>query len=211
MIGNAATPTRAKSAGPSSPHRSPMEDTDSSGTRKRPRLDSGDHSYRSMSVDRLKATPSDRATDGTPEAMPHSSSSTEATNNLPPMPFTPTKVTINVREPLGSDSSPLPSTETVEESALQARGGDGASAAAIGSPSVVSVHSSPLNSPEIEVAEIEDMNDEPAVTQWRPLRSSSYEAKQIQETILGGFPYFDTSRDLRKAMHMVATMLERRK
>ena len=219
-----STPTRAKSAGPCRPHRDPMEDADSSSTRKRPRLDSGDRAYRSMSVDRFNTTPSDAELPDAPEApsdSQHPSAPSETTNALPPMSLTPSKVTINVREPPGNSSPPRPPSKANGASIL--RGGSGGdeplssqqdASGMLNSPSsnVISVHSSPRHSPEIEVAEVEDMNDEPAETRWKPLASaaSAIEAKETQRALLDNFPYLgERGRSLRKTVTALALALEK--
>ncbi len=78
------------------------------------------------------------------------------------------------------------------------------------SPNVISVGSSPQHSPEIEVAEIEDMNDESGETRWQPLARQTRvaEAKHIQEVHLANFPYAANSR-LRKTLNMLAGALEK--
>ena len=205
MIQSPSTPTRAKSAGPTSPHRNPMEDTDSSGTRKRPRLDTGERTHRSMSADRLQTSPSERYST-TPQA--NSKTSTNAT--IPPPPFTPTKVTINVREPVPGNSSSMSATEFADQSALRERKTDELSSQQqLGSPQIESVHSTPANSPEIQVAEVEDISDEPAVTRWLPLKSRLSEARHVQQNLFYDFPFQVPNKTLRRTVGTVATAWEK--
>lgn len=75
---------------------------------------------------------------------------------------------------------------------------------------VISVNSSPGGSPEIEVAEIEDMNEEPGETKWRPLTSLT-EAKATQVVLLDAFPYGMRNRDLRQTVAFVGQALEKSK
>ena len=81
------------------------------------------------------------------------------------------------------------------------------------SPSnVISVTSSPPRSPEIEVAEIEDMNDEPGETRWKPLISATslMDAKETQQSVLEDFPYLgDRARNLRKTVATLAQIFEK--
>ena len=201
-----------------------MEDTDSSATRKRPRLDSGDRSHRSMSVDRLR----DASTGSDPEKAPTSpadgraviSPYEEAVSALP-MAFTPSKVTINVRGPAAAlqSSTPLPP----DSPSLVGGGGKGIDLTAgdqdlgnkmeVSSPNVISVGSSPPQSPEIEVAEVEDMNDEPGKTRWQPLTSAvnAYEARHAQQTLLNDFPFRHNTKSIRKTLSMIALALEKSK
>ena len=220
---SALTPTRAKSAGA----REPMEDTDASGTRKRPRLDSGDRTYRSMSADRLGATTTDPGRATAPETPPHahiSSQSSEEATGLPSMSLTPSKeVTINVREPSTITSPTQMSAQIGDTISLRGGGGGGgdntisssndASRKMDSSPSnVISVTSSPPRSPEIEVAEIEDMNDDSGETRWKPLISatSMMDAKDIQQSVLDDFPYLgERSRNLRRTVSVLAQTFEK--
>ena len=72
--------------------------------------------------------------------------------------------------------------------------------------------SSPPRSPEIEVAEIEDMNDEPGETRWKPLISATslMDAKETQQSVLEDFPYLgDRARNLRKTVATLAQIFEK--
>ena len=222
---SAFTPARAKSAGA----REPMEDTDASGTRKRPRLDSGERTYRSMSADRLGASPTDPGLAKAPKTPPHahiSSQSSEKEAGLPSMSLTPSKeVTINVRDPT-TITPPVPTSAQIGDTISLRGGGAGGgrgdnnicssndpSTKLGSSPSnVISVTSSPPRSPEIEVAEIEDMNDDSGETRWKPLISatSMMDAKDIQQSVLDEFPYLgERSRNLRKTVSVLAQNFEK--
>ena len=201
-----------------------MEDTDSSGTRKRPRLDSGDRAYRSMSADRLGATPTNPGLAEAPTTPQHaqvSSQSSETASGLPSMSLTPSKVTINVREPNTIASPTPPSTQVAGPPSLRGGGGGDIIPTSSNDPSskldsspsnVISVTSSPPRSPEIEVAEIEDMNDESGDTRWRPLISATslMDAKDIQQSVLEDFPYLgERGRNLRKTIAALAQTFEK--
>ena len=205
MIHSPSTPTRAKSAGPISPHPSPMEDLDSSSTRKRPRLDSGERTYRSMSADRLRTSSHKHQPTITSEY------NTVHTNTaIPPTPFTPTKVTINVREPALGNSSPMPTTELADQPTPGVfKGNEPSPSHQLDSPRIESVHSTPANSPEIQVAEVEDISDEPAVTRWRPLKSGLSEAKNVQGNLLYDFPYQTHNKPLRRTVNTIAAAWEK--
>lgn len=216
------TPTRAKSAGPTRPHRDLMEDADSSGTRKRPRLDSGNSTYRSMSADRLRATPTEPRPATTPSTPSHGQNPSRAldtTSTLPPMSLTPSKVTINVRESAANPSVPQQNTQVGTTTSLRGGAGDEDYPMSLdepsikmhtSSPNVISVGSSPPHSPEIEVAEIEDMNDEAVETKWQPLtrQRGIVDARHIQQDLLAIFPY-SGSQKLRKTLNTLAGALER--
>lgn len=200
-----------------------MEDADSSATRKRPRLDSGDRTYRSMSVDRLRDASTDSAAAKAPSTPPDDQAALlppgEAAH-VPPMTLTPSKVTINVREPAHTPQSsvPIPFSTT-----STSRGGIGGNDTAAGdqgvgdkmdasSPNVISVGSSPPQSPEIEVAEVEDMNDYSGRTRWQPLTRAtptSFDARQAQRTILNDFPFRQNKKGLRKTLALMALTIEK--
>ena len=205
MIDLPSTPTRAKSEGPISPHRSPMEDANSSGTRKRPRLDSGERTYRSMSADRLSTSPAERLPTTT------QASSTSPTNMVSAAaPFTPTKVTINVREPALGNVLPAPTAESTAQTTLHGEKKDKASPSQQSdSPKIESIHSSPAHSPEIQVAEVEDISDEPAVTRWQPLKSRLSEARNVQQNLLYDFPFQGHNKSLRRTVSTVAVAWEK--
>ena len=217
----APTPVRAKSAGA----REPMEDTDASGTRKRPRLDTGDRAYRSMSADTLGDTPTDSGLVKAPTTPPNahiSSQTSETAGGLPSISLTPSKeVTINVREP-STMTSPTQTPAHVGGTPSLRGGGGGDDAPSRpddppnksnSSPSnVISVTSSPPHSPEIEVAEIEDMNDEPGETRWKSLISATslMDAKDIQQSVLEEFPYLgERGRNIRKIISALAHIFEK--
>lgn len=204
-----------------------MEDTDASGTRKRPRLDSGERTYRSMSADRLGASPTDPELAKAPKTPPHahsSSQSSEKEAGLPSMSLTPSKeVTINVRDP-STITTPVQTSAQIGDT-ISLRGGGGGGGDNItcssndpstklgSSPSnVISVTSSPPRSPEIEVAEIEDMNDDSGETRWKPLISatSMMDAKNIQQSVLDEFPYLrERNKNLRKTVSVLAQTFEK--
>ena len=220
----ASTPLRAKSAGA----REPMEDTDASGTRKRPRLDSGDRAYRSMSADTLGDTPTDSGLIKAPTTPPHAqtlSQTSETAGGLPSMSLTPNKeVTINVREPNTMTSPTQTSAHVGGTPSLRGGGGGDDVPSRPNDPpnnsnsslsnviSVTSSPSSPSHSPEIEVAEIEDMNDEPGETRWKSLISATslMDAKDIQQSVLEEFPYLgERGRNIRKTINALAQIFEK--
>lgn len=127
---------------------SSMEDPDPEGHRKRPRLDSGSRARESLSIDAAltPAAPSS-AMDLSPDSRP-------------------SKMTINVKSPTCDMDS-----ESLDRASLQP---DSPSPHSIPDPDanlddIISISSSPAHSPEIEVAELEDMDQDPNTSSWRPL------------------------------------------
>ena len=219
-VGSPSTPDRATSAGPSLPRRNPMEDADSSVTRKRPRLDSGSLAHTSMSVDRSTATPPGPEASQGPLTPAHDDSSSvvsEQQSALPGPDRTPSKVTINVRDPVQRSSPPLPITNGAGVTSSHGReeprafhNDEPCQIADSPSSNVISVSSSPPRSPEIEVAELEDMNEESGETRWRPL-VSMVDAKDTQAALLDAFPYADRHGNLRQTVSLIAQAFEKRK
>ncbi len=208
-LGAPSTPVRAISAGPSPPRRDSMDDSDPSLTRKRPRLDSGDRSYRSMSADELANTPSRnllRHSPSTPARYMNVSNRDGEATVLASASGTPSKVTINVKEPLPTNSPPGPTMSSTELDTMRAElAPSEASTVEVplvvdaSSPEIISVSSSPSRSPEIEVAEIEDMSEAPSETRWRCLS----EATELQRTLLRAFPFAARNRHPRQAIDAI--------
>ena len=197
------TPNRATSEGPIPPPRNSMEDADSSVTRKRPRLDSGDRAYRSMSADGKLSTQF-QAEAGKHFPQPadsdplHDNAEAQYIVSANSISGTPTKVTINVRDPALSSSPPLPAgTESQffphegfpdPSSSFEEQHSSHISS----SPQVVTTVSSSLpDTPEIEIAELEDIDGHYGPTVWRT-SGSMMDSLDLQHNLLHQFPYCDT-------------------
>ncbi|KAL8882405.1 MAG: hypothetical protein Q9198_000590 [Flavoplaca austrocitrina] len=211
-----ATPDRAVSAGP---QRNPMEDSNSSLTRKRPRLDSGSRSYRSMSADRLIPATSPKVS-VTPCKVPPLD-----THHIEPAPSehgnlthdsTPSKMTINVRdatsEPCPAPTAPIDGNLTHQVSGrdelANSTGPDFPQQVSSPSADHVSRPSSPSRSPEIEVAEIEDISQEPGRTKWRTLAIAHdpFETLDVWAT----FPGCDQTQNLWEAVEELCRQFHHR-
>ena len=208
-LGAPSTPARASSTRPSPPRRFLMDDSDSSLTRKRPRLDSGDRSYRSMSADELANNPSRNTLRHSPSTPARYVSTTQGETDrdaLPSVSGTPSKVTINVRDPPPNNSLPLPTGSSEVADVIQEKSElpksnriEDPNEVDAASPDVISVSSSASRSPEIEVAEIEDMSEDPGETRWRSLG----EATEIQRTLLQRFPFAASTHHPRQAIDAI--------
>lgn len=214
----ASTLDRAASAGP---RRNSMEDSDSSLTRKRPRLDSGSRSYRSMSADPI--APSTPTTQSHIAHVTPSQSATSAKSSLegdimPPLEGTPSRVTINVRDSISGishhpamASADQPYENRGREKENSAKFSDLESSRKLTqcSPDIGSASSSPSRSPEIEVAEVEDINEEPGNTRWRPLRSHSDPAK-IRDDLWAMFPCRDRAHSVLETSEEIIRHIQQR-
>lgn len=129
----------------------PMEDLDPQSTRKRPRLDSGSGVSPSLSLDGTSRTAS----------VAPASEMDETSDSGPPA----SKVTINMKSPVSSHDT-LADPQLPDPNLQLQNDTDEA-------PNVISVSSSPSapQSPEIEVAEPEDIDQDPATSNWKPLRT----------------------------------------
>ena len=194
------TPNRATSEGPTPPPRNSMEDADSSVTRKRPRLDSGDRAYRSMSADgklstQFRAEPGKhlpQSDDGDPL---HDGAEAQCIVSADSISGTPAKVTINVRDPALS-SSPLLQAGTgpqfFQHEGVSDPFEEQHPQHITSSPQVVTtVSSSPPGTPDIEIAELEDIDGHYGPTVWRT-SGSMMDFLDLQHNLLHQFPHCDT-------------------
>lgn len=228
----AGTPLESSSTppGPASPEstrsrRDSMGNTDSESIRKRPRLDSGSESREAMSTDDSSATAVSYDHDAASARSPRPTTSEPSTSQRPP-----SKVTINVKSPARPGNSTDPVTALLQTSpsslpksslsdydpALAATIADDATMAGAESSRAISISSSPLQSPEIEVAEVEDMDQDPSTSHWRPLgealqHQSATEVVQLQDTLslTEAFPKVRGNRDLRDSVEEITNIIEK--
>lgn len=212
------TPNRAASAGP---RRDPMEDSDSTLTRKRPRLDSGSASYRSMSAEQTLPSPTSHESSTANTTPPRDTSSAEAESNnrsMTALETTPSRVTINVRgstlraTPVAHTASAIQGSafhDSDKDELANSSEPDVSQKPKPASPNVVSPPLSPSRSPEIEVAEVEDINQEPGQTKWRILGSIPDPAK-IRDDIWDMFPYGGRAQHLWETADEIARHIQQR-
>ena len=210
------TPTRARSLGPESPPRDPMEDPGASSTRKRPRLDSGSRSYRSMSADQVHSTSTDQDPAGSPSTPPVATTDhlSSASIHLPTSNIlSPSKLPINVRDSSTTTSGlslPSPTKETSTDTQASGEPVAESSQNDLDGPAPESGSSSPMHSPEIEVAEIEDMDGETTETRWRPLGGAGIiDARSTQSDLLMDFPYLDRPNNLIRTVGTIVGVFEK--
>lgn len=167
-----------------------MEDTDPQATRKRPRLDSGSGPRESMSTD--------DSSGGQAAASPVPA---DLASRRPA-----SRVTINMKSPTGS----VKAQPDQPGSAASAPPADASAAGA------QSASSSPAQSPEIEVAEVEDMDQDPNTSSWRPLGEAlrdhaAAEVVQLHEplSLTDSFPKLRGNLDLRESLEEISSMIEK--
>lgn len=164
-----------------------LEESGSQQDRKRPRLSSSNHDQ--LSSEEALTDSGCPAPEVPPAtvAAPHSTHSHPVASTSPTparMPTSPgglpSKVTINTRTLQTPSSSQLPSTppqspDTADTSERSTTGNSGPTDAeatenmVTAPPDTISISSSPSRSPEIEAAELEDIDQPAAETRWTPI------------------------------------------
>lgn len=183
-----------------------MEDPDPQATRKRPRLDSGTRVGESLSIDAC----------ATPPAAPASDM------DVTPDSARPSKVTINVKSPtidMTSDPSPSSTQPLPPAASPQPSTTDNTDM----TPSnVISIASSPAQSPEIEVAELEDMDQDPNTSNWRPLEEALRgravsDVVEVEDdpddplALIDIFPKLYDDEEARRTLQRIIIMVEKSK
>lgn len=203
---SSSTPPRDTSTEPTRPQIDSMEDTDPHSTRKRPRLDSGSAACESLVGDKTSVL---RMSDQGDAASAASGQGAPASR--PPA----NRMAINMKS--------LDSAEMALDSAGASPDMPGTAPPAQSSdvdtknPSAgLSRLSSPAQSPEIEVAEVEDMDQDPSSSNWKPLGEAlrdhtSAEIVQLDDQLplADTFPRFRRHRELRENLEEAAAMIQK--
>jgi ubiquitin carboxyl-terminal hydrolase 34 len=204
---------------PEEPPRSyddPMEDIDPQNTRKRPRLDSGSPSREAMATEESPARDS---------ASPAALTSEEA-REAPASRRPASRITINMKSPTrpaismdgATDGPEEPSPEEDEVKSNVAPPDvdhlDNPTMTGAQSSTAISVTSSPVRSPEIEVAEVEDMDQDPNTSNWRSLGEALRDQNEVvqlheQMSLTDSFPKFRGNLDLRESLEEIVNMIEK--
>lgn len=223
---SSSNPAGATSADPSRSHGEFMEDRDLQSTRKRPRLDSGNHTRESMATDELAAGGENGVSGTDSLAAEQSTSATNSDSQTSQRP--PSRVTINMKSPTTVPDSPDATTshnETTHNSHLNSSDGDPSEHpqdSAENMPgqvsAAISISSSPAQSPEIEVAEVEDMDQDPGTSSWRSLGDALMDPSPPAVVQIDGdlpitdsFPRFRINGELREAVDDISNALEKGK
>ena len=229
-LGHPRTPDRVSSEPLTPPPRNSMEDADSSVKRKRPRLDSGDRAHRAMSADPSSAA----AVLSTPELeQPSLSSNPEARDGAQPdhalaqedsttasaqqpLSGTPSKVTINVRDPSLANTSPqaipVDLTEDPRNPAMLSRDQKEDAVTNMTSEPLAAFQRSspsPIGSPEIEIAEPEYMDEQSGPTVWIRPSHQYADMESKQEAMLRTFPLDSYADTIVTGLHKMGDLLNR--
>lgn len=216
-LGSSSISTPPSALPPEDPTRSydeQMEDLASQTTRKRPRLDSGADSRESMSTEESPVQqPTSPKTPNDQELTSSQPLSSRVTINMksPPQPGVTIQDISSVQEfPRGRDGIELDSTNiTIPQPEDTMMAGAQSSTA-------ISISSSPSRSPEIEVADVEDMDQDPNTSRWRPLEDavqeqSSADIVQVHEqfSLVDHFPKLHGNPDLRESLEETVSIIEK--
>ncbi|KAL4968635.1 putative ubiquitin C-terminal hydrolase [Aspergillus stella-maris] len=179
-----------------------MEEIDPQSTRKRPRLDSGSGACEALPAPDETPTP-------TPKTAPDAPA---AADQQPPTPNRPaSRMTINMKSPTTPGNPPTASQENEVPDV------DSSPPSTAEQPTnVVSISSSPAQSPEIEVAELEDMDQDPNTTSWKSLGEalrdpSMPDVVELRDHIYlpEEFPALDQDREPRENIEDACSAIEK--
>ncbi|KAL6232934.1 hypothetical protein BDW75DRAFT_216372 [Aspergillus navahoensis] len=203
---SSSTPPDATSTDSTRPPGDLMEEIDPQSTRKRPRLDSGSGACESLPAP-------DKASVPLPETAPDAPAKADQEAAVPNRPAS--RMTINMKSPTATDKRPsTPEDSPTGEPDADA---DASARASGGEPSnVVSLSSSPTQSPQIEVAELEDMDEGPNTTNWKSLGEALRDplvadVVQLREQVHlpDSFPVLDQDREPRENLEEICLYIEK--
>ena len=218
----AAASTPAASSDQMHFHDDSMEDTNPQSTRKRPRLDSGSGACESWSTDEMsgRTVSSATAADGEDSAADHEPSVSSRPAN---------RVTINTKSPTTGSGQPSvdnfdgPATSSSSPTAPHQASDTAppAQSADFGahSSNAISLSSSPAQSPEIEVADVEEGDQDGNTSNWKPLgealrdRMTPPEVVQLhtQLSLTEAFPKLQENLGLRENLEEICNIIEKGK
>lgn len=206
LDGSSTPPDATLSTDSTRPHGDSMEDLDPQSTRKRPRLDSGSGVVESLSIDEAAIS---RMSEPTPVA-PAAPGTID--HDVPLSTGPASRVTINVKSP----TSGTMATDSIDTTPEHLGAGPLSAPQAADSPKVVSIASTPAQSPEIEVADLEDMDQDPNTSTWRTLGEASREPVTPEVVQLQGqpplsetFPKLREADDLRENLEGISAIIEK--
>jgi ubiquitin carboxyl-terminal hydrolase 34 len=124
-------------------------------------------------------------------------------------------MTINMKSPTSADKQPTATEDTPTEG--PDADADASARTTGGQPlNVVSLSSSPAQSPEIEVAELEDMDQDPNTTNWKSLGEALRDplvadVVQLREQVHlpDSFPVLDQDREPRENLEEICLYIEK--
>lgn len=195
-----------------------MEDI-SQATRKRPRLDSGSASREVMSAEESPARDSASPTANNPDKADEAPASRRPASRVTINVKSPTRRIMTMDGAVDDPEEPPSQEDGVKSNTTPTNSGHPENTAMTGAQSsaAISISSSPVRSPEIEVAEVEDMDQDPNTSNWRPLgealrdQTAAEEVVQLHEqmSLTDSFPKFRGNLDLRESVEEIVNMIEK--
>ncbi|KAL4783116.1 hypothetical protein BJX76DRAFT_270130 [Aspergillus varians] len=201
---SSSTPPDSTSTDTTRPPGDSMEEIDPQSTRKRPRLDSGSGACESLPAPDETSAPHSEAAPDAP-AIPDEGAPTP---NRPA-----SRMTINMKSPTtaGNNPSALDDTTAGERDASTSAQPSGEQPT-----NVVSLSPSPAQSPEIEVAELEYMDQDPNTTSWKSLGEALRDPLvpdivQLREQVYlpDTFPTIDQDREPHENLEEISAIIEK--
>jgi ubiquitin carboxyl-terminal hydrolase 34 len=117
-------------------------------------------------------------------------------------------MTINTKSPVTDNMASVSKDTAADPSGAHFANDVGACAS-----NAISLSSSPAQSPEIEVAELEDMDQDPNTSSWKPLGEAlgDSEVVQLHEqlSLTETFPKFRGDLDLRDNLEEIGAIIEK--
>lgn len=224
----AAAAATASSSDQTRFHDDSMEDTNRQSTRKRPRLDSGSGAHESWSTDEMSGRTASSATatgGGGGVAADQDEEEEEKEEEETSRPAN--RVTINTKSPTEKPSMSNFDGPAVSSSSPTDPDQSSATAPAVAQPAEVdarssnptsiSISSSPAQSPEIEVADVEDGDQDGNTSSWKPLgdalrdRVTPPEVVQLhtQLSLTEAFPKLHENLGLRENLEEICSIIEK--
>lgn len=200
---SSSTPPDATTTDSTRPSGEPMEDIDPQSTRKRPRLDSGSGACESLPA------PTDTSS-STSQPAPDAPAIADLKAPVPNRPAS--RMAINMKSPTITENIP----SATEEALIDEPYADTAQPSGEQPMNVVSLSSSPTQSPEIEVAELEDMDQDPNTTSWKTLGEALRDplvpdVVELREPLYfpDSFPTLDQDREPRENLEEICAIIEK--
>lgn len=188
----------------------PMEESDPQSTRKRPRLDSGSGTCESRSI------PDETAATRFPNDIPDAPATTG--QDASPSSRPASRVVIKLKSPVPDNMASEPGDSPVEHPSRDPPTQPAAGGIGLDASTAISLSSSPTQSPEIEVADLEDMDQDPNTSSWKSLGEAMREPEtpevvqlHDQPPLVETFPRLFMGNELRENLEEICTMIEKGK
>ncbi|OJJ67421.1 hypothetical protein ASPBRDRAFT_341882 [Aspergillus brasiliensis CBS 101740] len=186
----------------------PMEESDPQSTRKRPRLDSGSGTCESRSI------PDETAATRFPNDIPDAPATTG--QDASPSSRPASRVVIKLKSPVPDNMVSEPGDSPIQPPSGDLPPQSAAGETGLDASTAISLSSSATQSPEIEVADLEDMDQEPNTSSWKPLGEAMREPEtpevvqlHDQPPLTETFPRLLIGNELRENLEEIGAIIEK--